>query len=98
MSNSYLIPTVFRGLNLIDVQAQIPNYLTVTRLVSQTVTCSIIRYAGPLDRAGTRWAACPFASGFTWCVYGGHFYPSPSIPVHALSHLFLFSVHLVDAR
>lgn len=57
MSNSYLIPTVFRGLNLIDVQAQIPNYLTVTRLVSQTVTCSIIRYAGPLERAGTRWAA-----------------------------------------
>ena len=29
---------------------------------------------------------------------GGPIYPSPSIPVHALSRLFLFSVHLVDAR
>lgn len=99
LSNSYLIPTVLGGLNLIDVQVQIPNYLTSgTRLVSQTVTCSIIRYAGPLERAGTRWGAWPFASGFMWRGYGGHIYLSPSIPVHALSHLSLFSVHLVDAR
>ena len=57
MSNSHLIPTVYRGLNLTDVQGQIPNYLTSVRLVSQTVTCSIIRYAGPLEHAGTRGGA-----------------------------------------